>query len=178
MSERVSEYLESFLQDPTFETFMPLRDAVIGSPEYDPYDHYQSEAHELLGKGEFEKVAEYLLSKMPGWVLNPGIHKLLSFALHKLGDAERARLEFLLAKAFLNGILLTGDGSEEYPYLVTCVTDEYDVLEHLGKSLKQQSLVEKEDGRYDCLDCEDGSQIWFDVSVPLARFEREIKSAR
>jgi hypothetical protein len=177
MGEPVKVYLERFLREQTLETFMSLRDAMIQSPDYDPYDHYQSEAHALLGEGEFEKVTEYLTSKMPGWILNPGIHKLLSFALHKLGDEERARMEFLLARAFLNGILSTGDGSEARPYLVSSVTDEYDVLEHLGKSLRQQSLVENEGRRCDRFDCEDGSQIWFDVSAPLACFERKIRAA-
>lgn len=177
MGEPVNVYLERFLREQTLETFMSLRDAMIQSPDYDPYDHYQLEAHALLGEEEFEKVTEYLMSKMPGWILNPGIHKLLSFALHKLGDEERARMEFLLARAFLNGILSTGDGSEARPYLVSSVTDEYDVLEHLGKSLRQQSLVENEGRRCDRFDCEDGSQIWFDVSAPLACFERKIKAA-
>jgi hypothetical protein len=48
------------------------------------------------------------------------------------------------------------------------------VLEQLGKSVRQQSLVENEGRRFDC---EDGSQIWFDVSAPLACFERKIKAA-
>jgi hypothetical protein len=174
MGETVSVYLERFLQEQTLETFMLLRDAVLASPDYDPYNHYQSEAHALLEREEFAQVTEYLMSKIPGWILNPGIHKLLSFALHKLGDEERARMEFLLARAFLDGILLTGDGSEARPYLVSSVTDEYDVLDHLGKSLRQQSLVEKKGRRCDRFECEDGSQIWFDVSAPLARFESEI----
>ena len=177
MGESVSANLERFLREQTLETFMSLRDAMIQSPDYDPYDHYQSEAHALLGKGEFEKLTEYLMSKMDGWIVNPGIHKLLSFALHKLGHEERARMELLLARALLNGILSTGDGSEARPYLVSSVTDEYDVLEHLGKSLRQQSLVESEGRRCDRFECTDGSLIWFDVSAPLAWFERTIKSA-
>jgi hypothetical protein len=176
--ESVQTHFERYLREQSLESFMRLRDAVIALPGYEPYSNYKLEAHSLLEKTEFDKAVKYLMSKMPGWLLNPGIHKLLSFAFHKLGDEDKAKSEYALARLFLNAILSTGDGSEARPYLVSSVTDEYDVLEHLGRHLQQQTLIERGDKRYDRFDCKDGSQIWFDITVPLTHFGKMAKAMR
>ncbi len=176
--ESAETHLERYLREQSLENFVRLRDAVVALPDYKPYSNYKLEAYSLLEKKKFKKAVKYLMSKMPGWILNPGIHRLVAFALHKLGDEDKAKSEYALARLFLNAILSAGDGSEAHPYLVSSVADEYDVLEHLGKGLRQQTLVERGNRRYDRFDCEDGSQIWFDVTAPLTHFERMVHSAK
>lgn len=170
--------LRCYLQQPSPENWNRLRDAAANSPCYSPYSDYRNQALALLSRGEWEQAKGYLLSTIPGLALNPGIHKMLSFALHKLGEQQSAQAEFVLAEALLRGIQSTGDGSEAHPYVVSSVQDEYDLLEHLGKTPRGQALVEKAPRYYDRLDCEDGSQIWFDITQPLTHLRRTSEALR
>jgi hypothetical protein len=173
--ESVQPYFEHYLREPSLENFWLLRDAVALLPDYQPYEDYRPTAYSLLAQEKFAEVAQYLMSKMPGWILNPGIHNLLAFLFHKSGDEDRARVEYVLAQLLLGTIISTGDGSEAHPYIVSSIADEYDVLEYLGKDLKLQALVEKGERRYDRLDCTDGSRIWFDITMPLSHLEKTFR---
>jgi hypothetical protein len=60
--------------------------------------------------------------------------------------------------------LATGDGGPDHPYLATYSTDEHDLLRALGLRARGQELVRHGSGRFDVISCEDGSEIWFDVT--------------
>ena len=126
----------------------------------------------MFEEEQFEKAKDLLESELPGWILNPGIHQMLSFAWHKLGQEEAAQYEFAVAVALLNAILSTGDGSKAQPYLVLYPTDEYDLLAYLEKRSTSQSLEMLGEKRYDCQTCDDGTEIWFDVTVPYAHLQK------
>jgi hypothetical protein len=168
MEDAIVADLQQYLAEPTAERFMNLRAAVAESPGYAPYSSNLEGGWELFEEGQFEEAKSFLLSVLPNWILNPGIHKMLSFAWHKLGEEETAQYEFALAMAMVNGILSTGDGTKAQPYLVLHTKDEYDLLEYLGKRSVEQSVVEHGEEYYDRQTCGDGSEIWFDVTVPLA----------
>lgn len=76
-------------------------------------------------------------------------------------------MEYQIGQICIDCILSTGDGSKDQPYLVLRTSDEYDVLEHLDKKVKQQSLTGNGEKRFDVLECEDGSEYWFDVTDAL-----------
>jgi hypothetical protein len=63
-----------------------------------------------------------------------------------------------------NSILATGDGSEAHPYSVLHAKDETDIIIRLEKRLARQQLRIYGDRYYDLMVCEDGSQVWFDVT--------------
>ena len=73
-------------------------------------------------------------------------------------------MEMMIGDACIEGILATGDGSEGNPYIVIRTSDEHDVIEHLEKQLKQQSLMPKDDKHFDRIECTDGSKYWFDIT--------------
>jgi hypothetical protein len=104
---------------------------------------------------------------MPNWLLSPRVHFLLSTAADKLGDADMARREQYLAKVCLRGLLASGNGSEELPYLITHLPDEYDVLDALGKEMTGQRLVRSGPGACDVIACADGTEVWFDITAGL-----------
>lgn len=174
MDESFAAEIQQFLVEPSAERFLSLRDAVSESPGYLPYSSDLTKGHELLTEGRFEEAKSYLLSLAPGWILNPGMHRLLSVACYQLGQVQIAMLEHEMAMAMLNGILSTGDGSEARPYLVLHVADEYDVLNHLEKRSQGQALVQKGERYCDLRTCDDGSEIWFDVTVPLAHLRKRV----
>lgn len=166
--------LQRFLEKPSAGRFRNLRNAVSESPDYVPYSGDLAKGDELLAEGHFEAAKSYLLSLMPNWILNPGIHRLLSFACYQLGQEQVAWFEYEMAMAMLDGILSTGDGSEARPYLVLHTDDEYDVLEHLETRSQGQALVQKGERYCDRHMCDDGSEIWFDVTVPFAHLQGRV----
>ena len=163
--------LRKFMLEPSPERFLRLRELVAQSPEYAPYSGGLKEGRELLAQGEFEEAADFFLSVMPNWILNPGIHVMLGFAFRQLGQEQHAQLEYALATGLVGGILSTGDGSEAQPYLILHTNDEYDLLQHLEKRSQGQALRQKGANFFDVLTCEDGSELWFDVTVPLTHMQ-------
>jgi hypothetical protein len=75
-------------------------------------------------------------------------------------------------------LLTTGDGTRASPYIVTHPTDEYDVLAALGLKSAGQSLTERHGRLYDIQLCEDGRELWFDVTDLLAPRRRARQAAQ
>ena len=109
---------------------------------------------------------------MGNFLLNPRVHKYLAFAFGQRGDKEKARIEYQLGNLCLEGILSTGTGEEDKPYLVLHVEDEYDVLRHLDKKPVKQALTKSSERHCDVFECEDGSAVWFDITVPHGHLAR------
>lgn len=100
----------------------------------------------------------------PNHLLSPGAHLKLALIYQQLGrDAEMER-ERVIANLCLEGILSTGDGSAERPYLVTRTSDEYDVLAASNLNPVSQTLRLVEGRRLDVLTTREGSEICFDVT--------------
>lgn len=173
MNDIIINLADKFIQKKTLENYLNLRDAIANSPDYAPYTDYSTEAFQLIEQGKNEEAKEYLLSLMPNWLLNPGIHALLCNVYKNLGMNKEEEGEYVLYFSFLDGILLTGDGSEKKPYLVLDITDEYDILEYLEKELEEQELIQNDEKSYDLIKCTDGTEIWFDVTTPYSELAKK-----
>ena len=169
MHGEIVDLLERYLEERSPESFMRLREAVAASPDYVPYGESPESVLSTVKEDDYEKAKTALLAIVGGGFLNPGIHNLLAFVHHKLGDEVGANYEFELGMRCLEGILSTGTGEEAHPYLVLHTADEYDVLDHLEKkSLTRQLVRTPQRQAYDRHECEDGVVLWFDVTTPYA----------
>jgi hypothetical protein len=168
----MQELLIAFIQTPGQETFHALRSAVAASDDYQPYDSYREQLYALLEHDRYAEARELLRAKMVGWLLNPGIHLHMMYVCHKLDDEDSADAERYIGSAILRGILDSGDGSRERPYLVMRTADEYDLLEYLGKTPQGQELVQEPERVLDHLLCADGAGLWFDISLPFGRLRQ------
>jgi Domain of unknown function (DUF4919) len=166
MDDRTTVLFRNYVTKPSIDNYLQLREAVAASPEYAPYGTSPDKACPLFDEGKFEEATALLRELIGNFLLNPRLHQFLSFAWHQQGNEDKAGFEFGIAKRCLDGILLTGSGEKEKPYLVLHVEDEYDVLRHLQKKPQTQSLVRDAERAYDVFQCEDGSSIWFDISIP------------
>jgi hypothetical protein len=164
--DSLKSLLEDYLLQPSSKRFLSLRDEIAASPHYAPYADYGAGVRPFMEKGDFEKAKDAVMAAMPGFLLNPGIHLYALHIYHELGREENARFEDFLIAMCIKGILSTGDGSKQQPYLVLSVTDEYDLLGFFKRRPLKQSLVDNNGRRCDCFDFEDGSQLWFDVDTP------------
>lgn len=149
----VGDLVDRYLADPTPAALADVRRMVRAQPSFDPG----------LVVGEVAGL-EALQRLMPGALLSPAAHAALAHALARTGRPDAAARERRLAEASLAGILATGDGSRERPWSVLRVSDEYDVLRSLRRRSVEQS-VERDGRRHlDHHVCDDGSDVWFDVT--------------
>lgn len=154
-----------FLKHPDPENFRALRNALLAQRSFDPYS---TELHGVDGLLQSQRSAEaesLLRSRMsPNHLISPGAHLRLSIAFHQLGRLEEAQRERAIGMRCLEGILSTGDGSLEHPFLVTRTSDEYDVILAQGQRFAQQVLVRQGTRHLDRIILESGSELYFDVT--------------
>lgn len=162
--------LAKLVKKPDRETFLALRNEVIASKAFKPYSDEMDQAAELSAAGKVEAARDLLLQSMDNLMLNPRAHARLSDCYSKLGDREAATRENKIAEACIKGILSTGDGTKEKPYLVLRADDEYEVLSSLKKRSKMQSLQFVGQRKFDVLTCTDDSEIYFDITDFFGKF--------
>jgi hypothetical protein len=163
-----------FVTNPTRDAYLALFEYVTSLPEYEPYSNDLSDLDGLMAAGRFAEVRERAYDVMDRWLLSPRIHMLASVASKELGDEQGAEIERMIAAACVEGIMSTGDGTKDAPYRVISTTDEYDVLFYNQKKFVGQGLVEKGEMVCDVLSCEDGSEVWFDVTTPYTHMTRKM----
>ncbi len=175
MAQDIAKLMDRYAQEQTAGRFLELQQAIADSSDYAPYTQLLGrEAHDLLNGGHYEKAIEHLMSMMPNWLLNPGIHRMLSFAHDKVGSEGKAEFERNFAGLAMQGLLSTGDGSREKPYRVLHTRDEYDLLAYLGKEPSRQSLVPQGRWRFDRIECKDGTEVWFDITFPFSHLSKHM----
>lgn len=160
----MGELFARFLESPDRESYIAVRTALVSSDYYDAYSNEMDGLDQLLDAGKFEEASRKLTDSMPNLLLSPWAHFIMSFIADKLNDEKGAHAESLIAAACCKGILATGDGTKDKPYIVVRVSDEYDVLQYVGKGLELQSLIHDGNRHFDLVKCRDGSELWFDIT--------------
>jgi hypothetical protein len=160
--------LQAFLEAPSARTYRRVREALLdevanASPEALSLTSL-IELAELAAAGEFAALLERTEELSITWALSPRVHYLAAVAAEELGETETAELERFTFQACLEGILATGDGTPDAPYLITYVSDEYDVAAALGLEPRSQSLVEQPGYLCDVVKCLDGEEVWFELT--------------
>jgi hypothetical protein len=169
MADLVQDLFIRYLTERNPADFLALRNAQAASPAYEPYNDRLSDVMSLLGEGKFVESRDILREGMLNVLLTPSAHLLLAYALSNLGDAEGEKMEGAAGYILLDGILSTGDGSRERPYLVSRIRDEYDVLQELDKPFQGQSLIHNGDRSFDVINGGEGTQLWFDITMMFGR---------
>lgn len=99
----------------------------------------------------------------------------------QLGDADRAAHHAAVFDGLIGSILDSDQGTEEDPFVVVNVTEEYVVLGILGLQQTGQTLVGCGDVRCDVqsvVDPEDGAELdlYFDISIPFGHMQRQLRA--
>lgn len=174
MDDPVIQAFWKLMSGPSVENLHAARTSLSQSPGFSPYskDIY---AMMVLSKksGDPNKIIEIYLNNLPNLILSPSAHRMAGAAFAAIGDAQVADFESKAAHVLLSSLLSSGDGSKLKPFAVMRITDEHDILDALGKKVKEQALVmDHENNRaLDVLTCLDGSQVYFDISLFYGRSE-------
>lgn len=165
----MQEELQTFLEAPGARTYRRVREALV--EELASTGHtatcspvVPAELAELAATSQFTTLLERIDELQPAWALSPRVHFLAALAAEECGDEEVAEIERFTFQACLEGILATGDGTAAAPYLITYLSDEYDVLAALGLEPRSQKLVEQRGMLCDVAKCLDGEEVWFELT--------------
>lgn len=157
--------LTPFIENPVLEEFLKLRSGVMGQPDFNPDADDLSSVDSLVAAGKFEEVIEVIRAAVwPNFLLSPGAHVQLGFALQKAGREREANVERAIAALLMRGIELTGEGSEEKPFLVSRTSDEYDYLFAHQLEFASHTEVDGEDRQLDCILVREKGPVFFDIS--------------
>ena len=170
----MQELFVAFLSDPTPESFRAVREFVVNSPNYNGYSQDLRDMECALDEKRFADVKSTFAEAQPNLLLSPLAHLLLSAALKEEGNARASDLERFICFRCVDGLTSTGDGTRARPYLVLRTSDEYDVLNAQGKQFASQHLVHEGGKSYDCMTCDDGTELWFDITEMMAAMARRL----
>lgn len=175
----MQELFVAFLSNPTAESFRAVRDLVVNHPAYDGYSNDLRAMEEAFDKKLYADVKGAFARAQPNLLLSPGAHLLLSMTLKAEGNEKSSELERFICFRCVEGVRLTGEGTREKPYAVLRTSDEYDMISALGKKVASQHLVNDDGGKtYDRLVCEDGAELWFDISEMMAAMARRMNEGK
>lgn len=155
-----------FMTNPGLESFLAVRESVISDAGYDPYSEDLKVLDSLFIKEAYQEIADH---KNVNILLSPLAHLIKSVAYEKTGQEEEAKSEMYMWHTLLKSMTLTGDGSENKPYIVTRVSDERDLVEYLQENFVSQSLITSGDKYLDCIRTESGKDIYFDITACYKR---------
>ncbi|HWJ83511.1 MAG TPA: DUF4919 domain-containing protein [Nocardioides sp.] len=165
MSTVFADLVERYLRTPGADTLQAVHEQIAAGGNYDPELPLEQIAAPYLRNGEYDELATRLLDLMPGAMLSPSTHTLLADAYEHTGEQRAAGRERTLARMATRAILRSGDGTVERPWSVLRVSDETDALGELGRTSHHVRYDERDGRLVDLHRCDDGSEVWFDVTL-------------
>ncbi|WP_149498386.1 hypothetical protein [Roseiconus lacunae] len=158
-----AEFL-SLIRSPSRQTYLAARTVLLRSNHFDPFSEELNEIVAAIEEKKWDDAASLITDAGPNLLLSPCAHLLMAKVCENRGEEERWEFETVTARAICDGILSTGDGSQDAPYLITRTTDEHDILGYLQKTFESQSLVHQNGKSYDKVCCAGGDELWFDIT--------------
>jgi hypothetical protein len=169
----VRENFLEFLKGPSTEGFKSLRQQVAASDRYAPYSNELDILVAALGAGHPQAAIDLFWRSFPNLLLSPLAHFILCQAYQDLKRENEAEGEKAMGRLIMKSILATGKGTKKRPYAVMRVEDERDVLSVLKKQAGTQFLMKDKSQVFDLLQCSDGSEVYFDITMMYGRTRKE-----
>jgi hypothetical protein len=170
--------ISDFLAEPNGENFLRVRAMIEASSTYGAGSDGDERLAAMVEQGDYVEAQDFVGDLMPDWLLSPRVHRLAAEVAENLGDEEGAARARYMLLACTRGILLAGEGTRERPFPVLHASDEYEILDVMGKEPVDQRLVPGEEGPCDVIRCSDDSEVWFDNSAGLSAAAEEFRAAQ
>lgn len=156
-----AEVMERFVLNPSEETLAPLQAEIMGAENFNPLVLLEPQVSPLIASGNYQAAVDAVWRMMPGVFLSPTAHGMLAYSYHQMGDEKAAQRERSLARLALDTVTGSGAGTQEAPYRVLRVGDEYDVLRAAQRTSVAQRALNHDGQGYDVHECADGGEVWF-----------------
>ena len=183
VSKGMADLYRRFLTEPSADRFqeafaafaLPAKSAIPSLLELD----------QAFSEGRFDTVRTLVQLWSRYFALSVHFHRLAALAALELGEVDDAELERFITDACLQGVLCSGNGSADRPYLIAHRADAQEVLSHLKLTTLRQSCVENQGELCDVFDvkvAKGEQEVWFSVysapgSARKARTKRDKKVA-
>ena len=156
---RMESTYEEFLRQPCRDLYTQLQQGILahGRVELESLSRLIA----LYESAQYDKAAHLQDEISATWLLSPSFHLWSARIAAALNDVEGVELEQFQFDACLTGLLATGDGTLESPYLVTYTSDVRDVVAARQQRLVAQHLVKRPQGCFDLVTCDDNNELWF-----------------
>ena len=162
-----------FLGKPSKESFLAVQAVVMKHASYAPYSPELDAVADLLEEKKFSEAREQLDAAGVNLLLSPRAHQFRAQIELAAGKANAAEKAAQTAKALLEGIRATGDGTEQAPFKVTRTSDEFDIARSLNKRVSGQGRRSKDNTICEVLQLAGGGELWFDVTVPFGKMTKK-----
>jgi hypothetical protein len=173
-SMSVKETFLEYLKKPSVENFLAARQKVSESDRYAPYSNELDVLVANLCAGHPQSAIDLFWQSFPNLLLSPLAHMMLSQAYLNLKKENEAEGEKAMGRLILKSILATGKGTKKKPYAVMRVEDERNVLSALKRQAGAQFLMKDKSRVFDLLQCSDGSEVYFDITLMFGRGKKGI----
>lgn len=161
-----------FMIEPSKESFLASRNFIVTHEDYNPYSDELDELNLLLDEEKYQEATEFNALNL---LLSPRAHLLKTYAFEELQNKEGAKATQVLALRILECIEMTGNGSQERPYLVLRISDEKDLLIYLGEAMVSQALQSSGNQFFDVITTQSGKVIYFDITDCYTRLPHIFK---
>lgn len=147
------------------------------SRDYDPYFEDKPLREELskeLESKNYPKVIEAAYNILKKKPFDIESHVMVSQAAFKLDKKELFHFHNFIASSLVDRIIRSGDGKNYHTaYKIYYPEDEIAVFTFLRKYPKERVNQEKYSRAYDVYSFEDGTQMFFDITIPFTHISGE-----
>lgn len=177
-SQRMEREFTRFVEQPTRENYLAACQAALRISQALVQTVDLLAIEQLLGDRKFAAARASLENLPPTAALSPRVHLLAAELAEATGDGDDLELERFLFAVCVRGILATGDGSQQSPYIVCQAADEHEVLHALQLQAVSQAIKPRGARMLDVVKCAGGRSVWFDLTaaMPVRRTRRSVVS--
>jgi hypothetical protein len=159
--------LETFFEQPDGTTYRAARRSLLRNASFAPRGEQLLELAGFVERQAVQQGQRFADAMLPAWSLSPSYHWLCARLAEQQQDEEARELARFMMSSCLQGLLATGSGTRQRPYLVTYVSDEEDILQTLRLQPVTQRLIEGRRGPLDVVSCREAADVYFDVAELL-----------
>ncbi|MGP9537981.1 hypothetical protein ACT3SP_08215 [Brachybacterium sp. AOP43-C2-M15] len=158
--ETFGDLAEAFVRAPGPATLERLQAAILRAPGFDPLVSVGA----ILATARTPRaVLDELGARMPGLLLSPSAHAAQARAFAELGEEGPAGIERRMAQLALEAVRGSGEGTEQSPYRVLRLEDEYDLLAAEGRRSTGQTEHSDDRRVLDEHSLADDGRMWFEL---------------
>ncbi|HET7461140.1 MAG TPA: DUF4919 domain-containing protein [Longimicrobium sp.] len=163
--------------------FTALRKAWAASPEYAPYgsdaDEHADSMRAALERSDWARAIREADAVLAVTWLDTDAHVMKAFAAGRMGDAPAAERERMVARRIVQSVADSGAGTQQSPFVVVTVAEEYAYLRMNGFEPSVQGLDrcgDRECDRMDAVnpDTSERRTFYFDITLPAGHLRRSL----
>lgn len=159
----MQDLLQKFFAHPGPRNYLRVRERLLSRRRGRARPMQLVNLVELFKGGSYQQVRRAIDEMMPAWALSPAVYWLGACAARELDDACEAEVDRFAYHACIQGIMATGAGSEDRPFLITYSSDIDEVLYQMKRVRQRLELQRGKRGLCDVAWCPSGEPFWFSL---------------